>query len=295
MGYLPMSGFTPPLNWFRVFQSAARHLSFTAAARDLGLTQSAVSQQVRALESRLGVALFHRQPRGIALTDDGRRLLPEVTAALTKLDEAVSTFDFGPREELVTIATSVSFAHWRLAPVLKVFLAEHPEIKVRLLSTVWSDEFNSTYGDIEIRFGSVELVGKGATRLEPDSLIVVAAPDLQAASESLKAYPLIEAVGTSGGWAQWAEAARYGSGLQPSLFVDHHGIAVQMATESIGVALTSSLLARPSLASGKLVQLRPESIQSPDGYFIALRNGRSRAATDLHHRIKQSITDSGPK
>ncbi|MEP6149153.1 MAG: LysR family transcriptional regulator, partial [Nisaea sp.] len=245
-----MARFAPPLNWFRVFQSAARHLSFTAAARELGLTQSAVSQQVRALEGRLGVALFHRQARGIALTDNGRRLLPEITSGLSMLDNAVSQFDFGPREELVTVATSISFAHWRLAPVLSRFLSVHPTIKVRLLSTVWSDEFNSTFGDIEIRFGSAELVGKDSERLQHDSLIAVAAPSLLSSGRAFEEHPLIEAVGTSGGWAEWCAQSGYAPAPQPSLFVDHHGIAVQMATNGVGIALTSSLLARPSLEKG---------------------------------------------
>ena len=283
-----MARFTPPLNWFRVFQSAARHLNFTAAARELGLTQSAVSQQVRALEGRLGVALFHRQARGIALTDDGRKLLPEITSGLSVLDNAVSAFDFGPREELVTVATSVSFAHWRLAPVLSRFLAAHPAIKVRLLSTVWSDEFNSTFGDIEIRFGSAELVGKESERLEHDSLIVVAAPSLLSSSGAFEEHPLIEAVGTSGGWTEWCAQSGYAPTLLPSLFVDHHGIAVQMATDGVGIALTSSLLARPSLEKGTLVQVNSHEMASQDGYFIALRKQTNPATATLFQWIKEA-------
>ena len=286
-----MARFTPPLNWFRVFQSAARHLSFTAAARELGLTQSAVSQQVRALEGRLGVALFHRQARGIALTDDGRKLLPEITSGLSVLDNAVSAFDFGPREELVTVATSISFAHWRLAPVLSRFLAAHPAIKVRLLSTVWSDEFNSTFGDIEIRFGSAALVGKDAERLLNDKLIVVAAPSLVSDVSALGNHPLIEAVGTSGGWAQWCAQSGHPTPLQASLFVDHHGIAVQMATDGVGVALTSSLLARPSLDKGSLVQLHTAELSSPDGYFIALRKQTNPATATLFDWIKEAAAN----
>jgi len=285
-----MARFTPPLNWFRVFQSAARHLNFTAAARELGLTQSAVSQQVRALEGRLGVALFHRQARGIALTDDGRKLLPEITSGLSVLDNAVSQFDFGPREELVTVATSISFAHWRLAPVLSRFLAAHPTIKVRLLSTVWSDEFNSTFGDIEIRFGSAELVGKESERLQHDSLIAVAAPSLLSSAESFEEHPLIEAVGTSGGWAEWCAQSGYMPVLQPSLFVDHHGIAVQMATDGVGIALTSSLLARPSLEKGTLVQVNSYEMASQDGYFIALREKTNPATATLFEWIKEAAT-----
>ena len=278
----------PPLKSLQAFEATARHLSFSKASEELFVTPAAVSQQVRALEGRLGVALFHRQARGIALTDDGRKLLPEITSGLSVLDNAVSAFDFGPREELVTVATSVSFAHWRLAPVLSRFLAAHPAIKVRLLSTVWSDEFNSTFGDIEIRFGSAELVGKESERLQHDSLIAVAAPALLSSSGAFEEHPLIEAVGTSGGWTEWCAQSGYAPTLLPSLFVDHHGIAVQMATDGVGIALTSSLLARPSLEKGTLVQVNSHEMASQDGYFIALRKQTNPATATLFQWIKEA-------
>ena len=100
------------MTWFRAFEAAARHLSFTAAADELGLTQSAVSQHVRALEVRFGIQLFQRRPRGLALTDDGRKLLPKVGVALDTLADAAATFDADPTSDLLTIATSVSVAQW---------------------------------------------------------------------------------------------------------------------------------------------------------------------------------------
>lgn len=111
----------PPLTWFRTFEAAARHLSFTAAADEIGLTQSAVSQQVKALETRLRVSLFIRQARGMSLTDDGRRLLPQVGAALGTLAAATDTFDAGSTQNLLTVASSVSVAQWVIAPNLPNF------------------------------------------------------------------------------------------------------------------------------------------------------------------------------
>ena len=81
----------PPLNWFRAFEASARTLSFTAAAEEISMTQSAVSQQIRALETRLQVSLFARHARGITLTDEGRKLLPQVEAALETLTDANRT------------------------------------------------------------------------------------------------------------------------------------------------------------------------------------------------------------
>ena len=83
-----MTRHLPPLNWFRVFEAAARHQKFTAAADELGMTQSAVSQQIRALEERLATQLFLRQPRGLLLTDAGRKLLPKVSSSIENLKNA---------------------------------------------------------------------------------------------------------------------------------------------------------------------------------------------------------------
>ena len=130
----------PPLTWFRSFEAAARNLSFTAAAEEIGLTQSAVSQQVKSLELRLRVPLFVRQARGLMLTDDGRRLLPEISAALDALAGAANRFEAGPVENLLTVATSVSVAQWVIAPRLPDFTARHPNIRLRLLSAIWPDD-----------------------------------------------------------------------------------------------------------------------------------------------------------
>src|SRR6056300_740916 len=115
----------PPLTWFRAFEAAARHLSFTAAANEIGMTQSAVSQQVKALETRLRVALFTRHARGLSLTDDGRRLLPQVTSSLGQLAAATESYDTGSPETLLTVASSISVIQWVISPNLRDFQACH--------------------------------------------------------------------------------------------------------------------------------------------------------------------------
>jgi LysR family glycine cleavage system transcriptional activator len=200
-----MSRALPPLQWFRSFEAAARHLNVTVAAQELGLTQSAVSQQVRALEMRLGVQLFQRKARGLAITDDGRKLLPQVGGAIEALRTATAAFEAGPTEHLLSIATSVSIAQWLLAPNIDRFLAQHPGLRIRLLSTIWPDEFKAAIADVEIRFGTEKQVGQGAERLAPDTLIAVAREPL---AGPLEQQTLIEAVGTSVGWQAWADMQR---------------------------------------------------------------------------------------
>jgi DNA-binding transcriptional LysR family regulator len=255
----------PPLTWFRSFEAAARHLSFTAAAEEIGLTQSAVSQQVKSLELRLRVPLFVRQARGLMLTDDGRRLLPEISAALDALAGAASRFEAGPVENLLTVATSVSVAQWVIAPRLPDFTARHPYIRLRLLSAIWPDDFHSARADIEIRFGSSKQAGQNAEPLTPNNLIALKSPDLAGTLDSL---PLIEAVGTSGGWRAWSD--KVGGHRQPSLFADTYGMALQLAAHGNGVALVSAVLAGHAIQSGVVERAHPASIPSQEGYYLSI-------------------------
>lgn len=267
-----MSRSLPSLTWFRAFEAAARRLSFTAAAEELHLTQSAISQQVRSLELRLGVTLFQRKPRGLALTDEGRQLLPEVSGALGMLADVARRYEPTKSEAQLTIAASVSVIQYLISPAMPKLQESLQGVKLRLISTVWPDDFRSTDTDIEIRFGAEHLVGDNATRLQPDQLIVVASPRLQVDPVSLHKKPLIETVGTTDGWSQWRELSDYAEILEASLFVDYHGAALSLALQGSGIALTSSLISSPYLDSGELLQVRPETLTSRDGYFLALRN-----------------------
>ncbi|WP_238365703.1 LysR family transcriptional regulator [Mesobacterium pallidum] len=263
-----MSRSLPPLNWFRAFEASARHLNFTAAADEIGMTQSAVSQQIKSLETRLGVPLFLRKARGLALTDHGRKLLPQVGVALETLQTASLSFDAGRDVELLTVASSVSVAQWVIAPHLPAFTAAHPEIRLRFASAIWPDDFQSVLADVELRFGSNRQAGRDAEPLEPSDLIALTSPALRGRLEDL---PLIESVGTSVGWAAFGA----GQGLRdltPSLYVDSYGMALQLAVNGNGVALVSALLGRDALQSGQLVRAHPGSITPREGYHLLIRN-----------------------
>ncbi|MEQ3710127.1 MAG: LysR family transcriptional regulator [Tateyamaria sp.] len=255
----------PPLTWFRAFEAAARQLSFTAAAQELGMTQSAVSQHVKALETRLGVTLFLRRARGLSLTDEGRTLLPQVGSALETLADAARGFEAGPSKNLLTIASSVSVAEWVIAPHLAEFKARMPDLRLRFVGTIWPDDYKTVRADVEIPFGSRSQVGRAGVMLEPGGLIALKAPVLQGPLEDL---PLIESVGTSDGWSKWREVV--GPVLQPEIFVDSYGAALHMAAQGNGVALVSALLAQNALSSGQLVRASTASLQSTEGYFLRI-------------------------
>lgn len=263
MGDLSMAKSLPPLAWFRAFEAAARRLSFTAAAEEIGMTQSAVSQNVKALETSLGVSLFVRRARGLSLTDDGRTLMPQVTAALGTLTAAAQEFRTGPARNLLTVATSVSVAQWLIAPHLAEFTCAHPDVRLRLLSTIWPDDFNTVRADVEIPFGSVKQFGRDSQLLQPNGLIALKSPDL---SGPLEALPLIESVGTSDGWKTWG--AQTGVTCAPTIYVDSFGAALTLACHGNGVALVSALLATEPLRTGQLVQAHEHIAHNADGYHL---------------------------
>lgn len=278
----------PPLTWFRAFEAAARHLSFTAAAGELGLTQSAVSQHVRSLEQRFGVTLFRRHARGITLTDDGRRLLPDVSRAIDALSSVSQAYDNRADNQTLTIAASVSITQWYLAPGIAAFQRAWPDLSIRFISATWPDEFNTRLADVEIRFGAAALVGQDARLLGPDALIVIAAPTVAAGAglslglglgvECLAAQPLIQPVGTSDNWEHWSRHTGIEVPAGARLQVDSHGLAVDLTRRGAGVALTSSLIAAPSLLEGAVARLDLPSAPSIDGYHLAVNSTGNPAA-----------------
>jgi LysR family glycine cleavage system transcriptional activator len=272
MGDLTMTKALPPLSWFRAFEAAARSLSFTAAAEEIGMTQSAVSQHVKSLENRLGVALFIRRARGLTLTDDGRKLMPQVTSALETLTAAARAFDTGPTQNLLTVATSVSVAQWMIAPRLAAFTARHPDVRLRFLSTIWPDDFQTVRADVEVPFGSHKHFGRDATLLEPNGLVALKSPDLEGALHTL---PLIEAVGTSAGWTSWQEGGD--EDLTPHIFVDSFGAALNMALHGNGVALVSESLAHSAIALGQLVLAHSKVAPCQEGYYVRV-NEKNKTA-----------------
>lgn len=253
----------PPLAWFRAFEAAARYLSFTAAADEIGMTQSAVSQHVKSLETSLGVALFIRRARGLSLTDDGRKLLPQVSSALETLTVAARNFDTVPSKNILTVATSVSVSQWLISPRLSEFTHKNPNINIRFVSTIWPDDFHSVRADVEVPFGSPKQFGRHATRLEPSGLVALKSPKLQ---DNIDNSILIESVGTSDGWKLWAEIV--GGNPMPKIYVDSYGAAMNLAMQGNGIALVSNVLAQDALKAGKLVMANETILPCNEGYYL---------------------------
>ncbi len=276
----------PPITWFRAFDATARHLSFTLAAQELGFTQSAISQNVRALEDKLGTALFVRGHRTLSLTEAGRLLVPDVAAAMAQLEQATARFlppSSGPK---LTIATSVSIAQWIIAPRLSQFLEAQQGCALQIATTIWPDDFASTNADIEIRFGSRQVVGADAMLLQPSYLHAVAAPEIASRCDpkNMAAQRLIQPIGISTGWQNLAKRATQEHSLEAEILVDTHGLAVDMAVCGAGIALSHSQITRAPIADGRLVELPLPEVPADEGYYLARK-------TDKHSDIQDAFID----
>ncbi|MGB7263477.1 MAG: LysR family transcriptional regulator, partial [Albidovulum sp.] len=134
----------PNLIWLRSFDAAARLLNFTKAAQELGLTQTAVSLHIKALEDTLGCQLFLRNPRHLALTDLGQAYVHSVRKALGDINLATVSLFGMPAKQTITMRAPISTVTLWLAPRLAVFMRSHPELRVRLVSTIWATSVADT-------------------------------------------------------------------------------------------------------------------------------------------------------
>lgn len=249
----------PPPNWLRTFEAAARHMSFTRAAEELHVTQSAVSQQVRLLEDRLGQPLFHRLPQSLQLTEAGKAYLPTVLDAFERLTHGTQELFGYTRTDLVTIRATPGFGEFWLAPRLHDFFEHHPDLDVRVLSTVWSADFVESGVDLEVRYGMGEWTELETHRIAREYLLPVCSPGLARRLDSdparLAEVRLLHTDGFRNGWPEWLQRAGLDDrvdGGRGSHF-DTAILPLKLAQEGAGVALGRWSLVGQPLDQGWLV------------------------------------------
>ncbi|MGQ4879415.1 LysR substrate-binding domain-containing protein [Billgrantia sp. LNSP4103-1] len=233
----------PPLLWLQAFEAAARTLSFTAAGRELGVTQAAISQRIRLLEDRLGQKLFVRHARSLSLTPAGQAWLPSIHDGFARIGEGTQeVFGHAPERPVTLRTTPVMQQGW-LAPRLPDFHRAHPDIAVRLVSAIWNDDFGPEGADIELRYGRGEWSGVEAVSLGPEVMLPACTPALAEALHEpgdLAGQTLLHAVGFAVGWPTWLEQAGV-AGLDrhcPAITCDNQVMTLALASQGGGVALT---------------------------------------------------------
>ena len=272
-----------PINALRVFEAAARLKSFTRAAQELGITQAAVSWQVKALERRLDQALFLRLPREVALTSSGERLSHAATQAMTILRTALT--DLSETEEGVLAITSLTtVANQWLAPRIGSFQLQHPQIAVRLDTSSRVVDLARENVDVALRSGSGDWPGLQSHYLFPNIHAPVCTPQMRdrlgglARPRDLLNAPLI---GVPEEWEVWFAAAGVGSSQQssplPRLTGDSQTLEVASAIGGQGVALACPFFFAGDIAAGRLVVPFEIYAHYDDGYWLAYPADRARA------------------
>jgi len=282
----------PPLNALRVFEAAARHLSFKDAAVELHITQAAVSHQVKALEEYLGVELFRRAGRGVALTDAARACLPKLREGFDALAAAVEMIrERGDEAELVITAPPVFTARW-LMPRLADFSRREPKIELRVFGSskmvdggalgvsnlVGDLDLRTESSEVQIHLGAGHYAGHRADRLFAVAITAVASPELEPplkspadlASHALLHDDALEIVAGGNAWQKWLEAAgvaeRVDAERGPRFSTNM--LSLEAASQKLGVALALRPLVNADIASGRLCAPFDVEVKPGSAYYL---------------------------
>lgn len=267
-----------------VFAAAARHQNFAHAAEELHLTASAVSHHVRRLEAILGVILFQRHARGVALTAEGRTLADAASAALADLD-AVSGSLRGSRDIIqLRVTTLHSLTYCWLIPRLPTFTTAYPRVRLSIETGIALTRFDEGGPDLGIRHGAGHWSGLTAHHLMDDALFPVAAPTLAGIAAVTEAahvarLPLVADLGLQG-WRDWFHAAGVRGVRLPQMhtFSDSTA-AMQAGVCGLGAVLARTHIAAPYLQSGQLVRLPGPQLKSRFAYYAVHPSHRQPSAT----------------
>lgn len=272
------------------FEAAARHQNFAHAAEELHLTASAVSHHVRKLESRLGVSLFQRHARGVALTAQGRQLADAAGTALADVDGVLRSLRLARDDrDRVRITTLHSLTYTWLLPRLPEFTRAHPKIQLSLDTEIALARFDDGGPDLGIRHGAGHWPGLTAHPLMDDSLFPVASPRMPGIERvrtpaQIAELPLI-ADHARQGWHDWFRAADvHGCKLEERYTFSDTTDAMMAAAHGLGVALARAQIAVPYLRSGQLQRLPGPAMPARWGYYAiypAHRRLRPAAKTFL--------------
>src|SRR5437667_4716481 len=279
-----MSARLPSLNGLRAFEAAARYLSFTQAASELNVTQTAISHQIRRLEEELGIRLFVRQNRALALTPEARDYLPGVRAAFNDLRLATDRLQRKDNDRVLTVSTLASLAAKWLLPRLSAFQEAHPGIDVRITTSTTLVDFKGGDVDAAIRYGRGHWPGLRADWLMADELFPVCSPALLAGKKPLRRPEdladhvlLHSSAGNDDDWRLWLTAAGLPTNLskQPGVSFDLVFMTIQAAIDGIGVAMGRTSYVRDDIAKGRLVVPFEITLPVDAGFYLVSPDGRA--------------------
>lgn len=276
----------PSLNGLRAFEAAARHLSFTRAAQELNVTQTAISHQISRLEAELGIRLFVRQARALTLTPEARDYLPGVRAAFQDLRRATERLLRKDDDRVLTVSTLTSFAAKWLMPRLSQFQQDNPSIDVRVTTSTALVDFSRDTVDAAIRHGRGHWAGLRADWLMAEDIFPVCSPSLLNGKRPLKRpedlahHTLLH---TSDGfeedWRVWLTAAGLPTDISqlPGLTFDLSFMTVQAAIDGMGVAIGRTAFVEADIAKGRLIAPFQMSLPADAGFYLVAPEAKANS------------------
>lgn len=290
-----MPGNLPSLNGLKAFDAAARHLSFRLAAEELGVTQGAVAQHVRGLEAELGVKLFERLPKALALTGEGRSYIADVSRAFELISNA--TANLKPQPVKLTVSTTPTFASKWLIPRLPDFTERHPGVDLHILATDRISNFQADGVDLAIRYGKPPFgPGLAAELLFEQEIVAVCSPHLVPEgqepenTEALARYTLLH--DTHNFWPEFID--KYLGGGEQAWFkgisFSHTSHAIEAAIAGQGIALATRSFVSLDIQQGRLSQVFDQSLHArADFYCVWPRYRKSEAVERLRGWMRSRV------
>ncbi|GLO15197.1 LysR family transcriptional regulator [Pseudomonas putida] len=281
----------PSMTALLEFEAVARHNSFTLAAQELGVTQAAVSKQVRQLEENLGRQLFQRLHRGIRLTSEGQALFTVISESMQKIASVFDRLSDGDSEQELVLSSTATFSQLRVMPRLGRLRSALPQVRLRLATQMFTGDLRNHDVDLLVRFGNGRWEDGIALHLFDEEIFPVCSPawlarnPLPESLEALYRADLLDADATTEGWMTWPTWFRALGGNPPKL---QYNLRCQLYTDTIqgalhghGVALGWGRMLDHLLASGELVRLTELVVRPREAYYLVVPHGRTTTPTIL--------------
>jgi LysR family transcriptional regulator, glycine cleavage system transcriptional activator len=282
----------PSLNGLRAFEAAARHMSFTRAAAELNVTQTAISHQIRRLEEQLGLTLFIRRNRTLELTREALDYLPPIRSAFADLQRATAKLRRNDHEGRLTVSTTASLATKWLVSRVAAFQDANPGIEVRITTSTHLVDFQREDVDIAVRYGRGIWPGLRADWLMAEHIFPVCSPVLLndakplRAPEDLAHHTLLHTTVSREDWQLWLTAAGLPASIatRRGMTFDQGFMAIQAAMEGLGVALGRFHLVEVDIAAGRLVAPFDTVLPQDAGYYVVAPEATAQTAKIVRFR-----------
>lgn len=280
------------------FEAAARHQSFTSAATELTLTESAISRQILVLENQLGLKLFNRVKKRVRLTKAGLLYSKQIRKSLAQMEQDMTNImSHGGTREVLELAVLPTFCSQWLIPRIGCFYQQYPDIIINMSARSVMFLFRDTTFDAAIHFGQPTWPGTGAEYLFKEDVVAVCKPNLisnkkELCAEDILPYPLLHLSSRSDAWQHWLQATEV-SGISTMLGAryEHFSILISAACAGLGVALIPRFLIEKELKRNELVIVLEQPQQSDDAYYLIYpeENSTNSALTCFRNWLLEEV------